>query len=221
MDKVVYLNNEKEKFVDILVRNEETPMEITIQKLTPERWEDYIRFFDHTPHDRGVKEHACYCVCWCNDDSRGKDFSTAEKRRALAIEYIKEKHLQGYLAYLGDEVVGWCNVNTKADCLTCVGWRRLMQHVPMDDVGQSVKTKSIFCFVVAPSQKRKGIATRLLNRAIEDAVYEGFDFMEAYPYKNAELQSSDFGGYVGMFQKCGFVMVHDSDAGFVMRKPLK
>ncbi len=35
-------------------------MNIQIKKLTPKLVEDYIHFFDVTPHDKYVDEHKCY-----------------------------------------------------------------------------------------------------------------------------------------------------------------
>lgn len=72
-------------------------MEIVIKKLLPELAEDYLTFFDATPHDDGVDEHKCYCVCWSSTDfEREKpDFSTAQKRRKAAGEYVRAGKLQG------------------------------------------------------------------------------------------------------------------------------
>lgn len=195
-------------------------MTILIRKLVPNLAEDYVRFFDATPHDKHVDAHKCYCVCWCNDDYEGQDFSTAEKRRKAALQYVKGQNIQGYLAYRGDSVVGWCNANTKADCLKCASWRRFMSYVPVEE-STGIKVKSIFCFVIAPEFKRKGIATQFLERVCEDATRDGFDFVEAYPYKESSYQSSDFGGYLEMYMKSGFHVVLETDHGPVVRKRLR
>lgn len=94
-------------------------MEIEIKRLTPELADDYVHFFDITPHDQYVDAHKCYCVCWCADDYEGKDFSTVQKRRAAAYQYVQQGIIQGYLAYYNGKPVGWCNANIKADCLKC------------------------------------------------------------------------------------------------------
>lgn len=192
-------------------------MDIEIRRLEPDLAEEYVRFFDVTPHDRNVDEHKCYCVCWCNDDSEGKDFRTVEKRRKYALDYVRGNNIQGYLAYHGDVVVGWCNANTKADCLRCASWRRFMGYVPIED---GAKVKSVFCFVVAPEMKRKGIATRLLERVCADAAEDGFAYMEAYPYHDSSWQSSDFGGHLQMYLKSGFHMFSETEQGLVVRKHL-
>ncbi len=194
---------------------------VVIRKLTPDLAEEYVRFFDTTPHDRFVDAHKCYCVCWCNDDCAGKDFSTAAKRREYALRYVKGGNIQGYLAYSGGKIVGWCNANTKADCLNCVSWRRNMGYVPVEEPGSGVKVKSVFCFVIAPDMKRKGIASLLLARVCEDAARDGFDFVEAYPYKEGSNMSSDFGGYYEMYIKSGFYVHWEAEQGLVLRKKLR
>jgi HEPN domain-containing protein/GNAT superfamily N-acetyltransferase len=194
-------------------------LNIEICKLTPELAEDYVKFFDETPHDNNVDEHKCYCVCWSNDDCEGKDFSSREKRKALAMQYVKGGNIQGYLAYNNGKVVGWCNANTKADCFKCVSWRRQMGHVPTDESACDIKVKSVFCFVIAPEMKRKGIATRLLERICQDAAQDGFAFVEAYPSKKF-ISDIDFTGPADMYAKGGFVILYEDDQRLVVRKQL-
>ncbi|MFA7725608.1 MAG: GNAT family N-acetyltransferase [Candidatus Izemoplasmatales bacterium] len=196
-------------------------MDIEIRKLTPDLAEAYVHFFDTTPHDKNVDEHKCYCVCWCNDDYEGKDFSTAAKRRKCALQYIEGNNIQGYLAFSDNTVVGWCNTNTKSNCLKCASWRRFMNYVPLEIPDLGIKVKSIFCFVIAPEMKRKGIATSLLKRVCMDAAKDGYDYVEAYPYKESSYLSSDFGGHMEMYQKNGFYVSLDTEKGIVMRKQLK
>ncbi len=59
-------------------------MDIQIKKLCPELAQDYVCFFDETPHDENIPEHKCYCVCWISADSNHYDCSTVEKRRIAA-----------------------------------------------------------------------------------------------------------------------------------------
>ena len=191
-------------------------MEIEIRKLTPELAEDYVRFFDETPHDEDVDEHKCYCVCYAAKDSDGEDFSTREKRRQIAQSYVRGGQLQGYLAYRGDEIVGWCNANVKAQCLGCVSWRMFMGDVPVS----GERAKSVFCFVIAPSMQRQGIATKLLARVCEDAAAEGFTFVEAYPNRTFVSTVKDYAGPVALYERAGFETWLEMDDRLVMRKTL-
>ncbi len=196
-------------------------MNIEIRELTPELTGDYVRFFDTTPHADNKPEHRCYCVWWCNDDSEGRDFSTVEKRRDLAIRYIHGDNIQGYLAYCDGKVVGWCNANTKSDCLKCYCWRRFMGAVPTEEPTNGPKVKSIFCFTVAPEMKRKGVARQLLARVCEDAAHDGFDFIEAYPNKEFINEAEDFMGPAEMYKQSGFAVYHETDQKLVMRRQLR
>ncbi|HBE06521.1 MAG TPA: GNAT family N-acetyltransferase [Firmicutes bacterium] len=202
-------------------------MMIEIKKLTPDLLDDYLGFFDTDAHadNPDPNEHGCYCVGWCTVDHRvATDFSSPEKRRALAAQYVSDGSIQGYLAYAGGKVVGWCNANTKSDCLNCISWLRFMPPVELAEDPET-KVKSVFCFAIAPSMKRQGIATRLLERVCEDAAEEGFDFVEAYPNKEFVNEFRDFMGPLGLYQQFGF-SVHEECEGkykncYVVRKPVR
>lgn len=196
-------------------------MDITIQRLSSDLAEDYISFFDNTPHDDNIDEHKCYCVCWCSENSDGVDFSSREKRRALANRYVKSGAIQGYLAYHGGKIVGWCNTNTKSECLHCHSWQRFMQHIPIEDPTSGIKVKSIFCYLIAPDMQRKGIASKLLEQICADAALEGFDFVEAYPKTVTSHTSSHFEGPIELYRKYGFTPCYEANGETVMRKALK
>jgi len=197
-------------------------MNIEIRKLTPDLVEDYVRFFDTTPHADSKDEHRCYCVWWCNDDCEGKDLtSSVEVRRDYAIQYVRGSNIQGYLAYCDDEVVGWCNANTRADCLKCYCWRRFMGFVPTEESHADIRVKSVFCFAIAPEMRRKGIARLLLERVCRDAAQDGFDYVEAYPNKEFANEAEDFMGPAEVYKKSGFTVHYETERQFVMRKQLK
>jgi len=135
-------------------------MNIEIRKLTPDLAEDYAHFFDVTPHDdHTIKDELpCYCVTWRTDDTYACDengnwnhwFYTREERRAKAIQFIKAGSLQGYLAYNGNEIVGFCNANS--NCQGCVDYLR--NYWPIEEYRADIKVKSIFCFVVWSRSKK-------------------------------------------------------------------
>ena len=196
-------------------------MDIEIKKLSPALVDDYVKFFDETPHDDNVDEHKCYCVCWCSADHRIEtDFSTADKRRNLAIQYVQDGKIQGYLAYCGERVVGWCNANTKSDCLFCASWLRFMQAFNTDEADKNSRIKSIFCFVIAPEMRRKGIAKLLLERVCQDAAKESFDVVEAYPNKNFVNTARDFMGPKKLYEDSGFRVYCEVGNRVIMQKKL-
>ena len=197
-------------------------MNITIRKLTPDLAEDYVRFFDTTPHDDNIDDHKCYCVSWCNDDYEGKDFSSVETRREYAFKYVKGGNIQGYLAYCDNKAVGWCNANTRADCLKCQAGRRYLLGSLPEESAPDIKVKSIFCFVIAPEMRRKGISALLLERVCQDAARDGFDFVEVYPNKEFIDEAADYMGHIEMYKKNGFTVYHEyPELKNIMRKRLK
>ena len=197
-------------------------MNFDIRRLTPELAEEYAHFFDVTPHNVGGNGCKCYCVTWRSDDSYTGNgdhwFSSAEERRARALEFVKSGSLQGYLAYCGDEIVGWCNAN--GNCRFCVDYLR--SYWPIEEARPSVRVKSVFCFVIAPELQRKGIATQLLERVCRDAAGDGFDVVEAYVNRNCmETDDDCFRGPLGLYEKCGFKPCAERDGRVVVRKALK
>ena len=195
-------------------------MDIKIRKLSPELAEEYAHFFDTTPHDVNIDERKCYCVTWRSDASYEGSadhwFATREERRARAVDFIKNGHIQGYLAYHGDRIVGWCNAN--ADCKG--GVDHLREYWPIEEYRSDIKVKSIFCFVISPDMQRKGIATQLVERVCEDAARDGFDYVEAYTAKELTDVTHHYVGFLEMYEKCGFHKCAEREDKVVVRKAI-
>ncbi|HPJ86223.1 MAG TPA: GNAT family N-acetyltransferase [Bacillota bacterium] len=195
-------------------------MEYEIRPLTAGLVNDYVAFFDTEKHSDNKDEHKCYCVCWCSDDHRlGLErMVDAGKRRALAIEYVKTGLIRGYLAYMDNRVVGWCNANDKNKCQHCISWLRFLNDVKIQESGKP-KTKAVFCFAIASEYRKKGIATGLLKKVCEDAIKEGYDIVEAYPKK--EMKNLDnFEGPLSMYLKQGFSITEDHGEYYTVKKDL-
>jgi GNAT superfamily N-acetyltransferase len=192
-------------------------MKIEIKKLKFSLLDDYLYFFEHVAHENDNPENSCYCVGWNSSDDAGKDFSTAKDRKKYAIDNVEKGKTQGYLAYIDNQVVGWCNANEKSKCLHCEGWQGCLTNV---DVSSDVRIKSIFCFSIEPNMRNKGIATQLLNQVCEDAKRDGFTIVEAYPDKEYNELFQDFMGPIGLYKKCGFEVYEETDQKYIMRKTL-
>ncbi|MDD3243146.1 MAG: GNAT family N-acetyltransferase [Eubacteriales bacterium] len=196
-------------------------MELIIKKLSPELLDDFLKFFDETAHNTQKVEDRCYCVGWGSARYDGQDFSTAQKRRDAAIAYVRGNDLQGYLAYCGEKVVGWCNANTKALCRECQYGKMYLGCADRPEASPDIRVKSVFCFVVAPEMRRQGVAERLLRSVCEDARQEGFDYVEAYPNKSFVDTLFDCMGPRKLYEKEGFAPAYEIEPKVVMRKELK
>ncbi|MCL2641738.1 MAG: GNAT family N-acetyltransferase, partial [Phycisphaerales bacterium] len=179
-------------------------LKVEIKKLTPDLAEDYACFFDTTPHwDHADREKLpCYCVIWRSDDTLPANqtpwYPTREERRERAIQFVQDGKLQGYLAYHGERIVGWCN--TTADCQGGVNYLR--NWYPIEEYRRDVRVKSIFCFMIAPDMQRKGIATKLVEHICKDAAADGFDFVEAYP--NVKYNTHESKKQISIYETCRF-----------------
>ena len=197
---------------------------IKIRKLTPDLTDDYLRFFDITPH-WGSDDTKCYCITWCSDNiylNGGKHwFSSPDERRIHGIKRVQDGDIKGYLAYYDEKVVGWCNANDKSDCRECINYLRTDGNIPLEECRIEEKIKFIFCFAIDPKMQRMGIASQLLEYLCEDAVTEGFDFVEAFPNKIITDASRDHRGPLIMYEKMGFKKHAERDNVVVVRKALK
>ena len=196
-------------------------MDIEIRKLVPGLAEAYARFFDTTPHwDNAVRDELpCYCVTWRNDDTYDAKnthwYPTREERRERAVQFVKDGKMQGYLAYGDGKIVGWCNAT--ADCQGGVNYMR--DYCPIEKYNVDIKVKSIFCFVIAPEMRRRGVATRLVEHVCQEAAADGFDFVEAYP--RVEYAALDHMGPLTMYEKMGFQKSAEQEGRVVVRKALR
>ena len=90
-------------------------------------------------------------------------------------------------------------------------------YITLDKTGGE-KTKAVVCFLVAPDMRGQGIATKLLEHVCEDAKTYGYNFIEGYPPNgNPDIYAAHH-GTVGLFEKCGFDQVKQTESGCVMRK---
>ncbi len=200
-------------------------MNLKIKRLTPELIEDYLYYFDHVAFTDNKEWEFCYCVHY----HWNEEFEEERKQykntcagdcfnRELATRLIGSGTLQGYLAYLDNVVVGWCNVNDKG-----LYSMLNLQISPKlwEDTKEDTKVKSIVCFSIAPDMRRMGIATLILDKICEDAKAEGYEYIEAYPYVGEGIKvHRNYRGPVELYNKFGFVYHNDLDDAKIIRKYL-
>lgn len=199
-------------------------MAIEVRKLTSELLEDYMNFFDHVAFSDHKEWSCCYCVHFHWNDQMEEEYKEYEAsggnsfNRDHAVKFVKDGTIQGYVAYLDGTVVGWCNANNK---LYYGGLAKEKWPEIWDEKADSTeKVKSAVCFTIAPDMRNKGIATALLNKVCQDAKTEGFDYVEAYPYKDNADQYANHHGPFALYNKLGFMMNKDLGSRVVVRKYL-
>ena len=197
-------------------------MDLEIVKLSPDRLEGYLNFFDTVAFADHHEWSGCYCVePHLGFQAAGElEKGTASKCREHAIDFITTGKLRGYLAYRDGEVVGWCNVNDKANYEKIAMIKELQT-----EEDHRLRIKSVMCFVIAPASRGQGVATAILRQVIADARAEGYDAVEAYPAAGADNAYDAYGGPAAMYEKQGFESLRGFDVGFmsgsIVRKYLK
>jgi ribosomal protein S18 acetylase RimI-like enzyme len=83
---------------------------------------------------------------------------------------------------------------------------------------------AIVCFVVAPAERRRGVARALLAAALDDLARRGIRTVDAYPRRHDAPGAADSDHYRGplpMFVAAGFEEIAARDQVLVMRKSLE
>lgn len=192
---------------------------ITIRPLTSELKDDYLDFFDHRAFSDDNPNGPCYCTSPNQDGeqiqkmvSEFKSFGVKETLRKYAAEMLDRNMIHGYLAYDGEQSIGWCNA---ADIESYVGF--VPEFARKITCG---KTMSIVCFEIAPEYRGMGIASAFINRICADAKSKGYAAVEGYPRLSDQRNDYDFEGPYRLYQKAGFMEVARENGRAVMRKVL-
>ena len=120
----------------------------------------------------------------------------------------------GVLAYVDDEIAGWCSVAPKS------GYRALVNSRTIPHV-QDEGAWSVICFVVRPGFRRLGLMHQLLDGAVEHAHAMDATALEGYPVDPGSGRIDQTSGYVGtvqLFEAHGFSRVRQT-AGRPSGKP--
>ena len=195
-------------------------MNIKIKPLTPDLTPEYLDFFDIRAFSDGNPNGPCYCTSPNMDASSiqqmvrefGDDIKGVIRR--YAVKLLAEEKIHGYLAFVGDISIGWCNAGNIDSYIN-------VDFIP-EFVRQNIcgKTMSIVCFAIAPEYRGMGIATALLERVCTDARAEGFAAVEGYAKVQKDRVYYDYNGPIRLYEKAGFVEVARHDGRVMMRKEL-
>ena len=182
--------------------------ELTFKRLNFESLHDFLDYFDHEAFVDNEKWAGCYCQFYLNDPAiNGSQPTSKDLNRQSACDRVGSGDMDGYLAYRDGKVVGW----------TAAGSSPLFTG--REDASEQLAR--ILCFVIHPEHRGEGVATAMLNHAIEDLAARGFSAIEAAPYKNVEEQTKNYRGHLSMYEKVGFETVADmGDFGTLVRKHL-
>ncbi|MCV2393011.1 GNAT family N-acetyltransferase [Actinotalea sp. M2MS4P-6] len=169
------------------------------------RWDDVTTVF-------GTRGDPSWC--WCQyflTTGRGYEKSAQHNREALRREVASDdpERSVGLIAYLDDDPVGWVQLGPRGRFPRVTGSRG--QQAVLADAGLDAEGAwRVTCFVVRVGHRRQGVATALLDAAVEHARADGARVVEGHAVDDAARASRRAGGselYPGvlsMFLAAGF-----------------
>lgn len=187
-------------------------MNITIKPLSPDLIDDYLSLFDNMEFTENPDWSACYCFSF-HFTGKNEEWNR-DSNRSSVIKYINEAKMTGYLAYIDNKPVGWCNVNNR------LNYERLLKYYDFVDTNEK-KICSIVCFVIRPDCRRNGIATKILEQICLDYKAKEYDYIEAYPGKGNLSVEHHYKGPLEMYKKYAFQIEKEYDDFYILRKRLK
>ena len=185
-------------------------LEIEIRPLGPGRAPEFLQFLGGEAFADNPKWANCFCY-FPHGDHAGKKFdvNAGDANRAAAAAMVERGEMRGYLAYVAGRPVAWCNANLLDD------------YTIFDNEGAAPGTVgAIGCFVVVERFRRKGIAGRLLDAALEGFRAEGVNEVLAFPRPEADSEADNHLGPVGLYLAAGFEEAGREGSSLKLRKRL-
>lgn len=178
-------------------------LKLSFHPATPDRLMDIESLFGTSGADDG-----CWCMTWRQSESQLAN-ATSESNYVLLKGQLDSGVSPGVLAYLGGTAVGWCGVSPRAS------FRRLEDHRYFQKPTTDKTLWTIICLFVSRQARKQGVASGLLNAAVQYAIANGAQAIEAYPVNSHEkplTAKEAFPGTVPMFLKAGFKEIAVTEA---------
>jgi len=187
---------------------------IEVKDVTPDRLADYQSYFDKVAFRDYPAWQSCYCMEThrTQTDEEWAVRTPADNRRDMS-KGIKEGGVTALLAYVDGKPVGWCNYG-ETTRLNGVMHRFGLNVAEQQGVG------SLACFVIAAPYRKHGVASALLDVALERLRARGVRVAEAYPARNQSSPQSNYRGPLQMFLRAGFEPYRETERHIIVRKTL-
>ncbi len=188
-------------------------MNLRIKKLMPEMWQDYLYYFENIAFTDHEEFSMCYCLESHLSAQEDDMLDTKEKRRKKVKELIQNGIMNGYLIYSDENIVGWSNVDRKANYAPIIYNKEYISDVDNE------QTIVIYCLEIAPNYRGKGISHYIIEQICKNAKEEGYKYVESYPFVDVDFPYQ-YRGPLRLYEKHGFSMIQKGDDIYIMRKQL-
>jgi GNAT superfamily N-acetyltransferase len=190
--------------------------EVEVRDVAPDLLPAYLDFFDH----HAFRDYPEWQSCYCMETHRPANVSTdewgervAEDNRRDMSESIKRGEVTALLAFEGGKPIGWCNYG---DTTQLSGLIQRFGLASSDHEGVG----SVACFVIAAPYRGHGVASMLLDAAVERLRAKGVRAVEAYPRRSDDSPHTNYRGPLAMFLRAGFEPYREAGSHLILRKSL-
>lgn len=189
-------------------------MSYNVRTLTPDMAETFADYlanldFSHAPSFAG-----CFCRFYHTDCSEREYMEkSGENNRKEAVESIRNGTMQGYLAFDREKCIGWLNANSLEAYLRVKN--DLIPHT------EGMKAGLVICFVIHPEYRGKGVASLLLEDALEGFRKKGYEMVLGLSTQDKDIPTVlQYSGPYPMFLKQGFEEIGSLGNRKILRKML-
>jgi GNAT superfamily N-acetyltransferase len=161
--------------------------------LTLANFEDLVTVINPTRNPR-----SCWCLAYRLTSAEIASFDAGGE--GAMRDLAAGERPPGLIAYRDGEPVGWVGTALRSE-VRRLAHSRVIPHV--DDL----PVWSVFCLVVRPGFRGRGVTGQLIEGAVAYAAAQGAPYAEAYPVEKPQGKVNSALAYVGttaMFEKAGF-----------------
>jgi GNAT superfamily N-acetyltransferase len=189
--------------------------EVEVKDVTPDLVPQYQHFFDKV----AFRDFPAWQFCYCMETHRTHDDAEWDKRTGADNRHDMSRAIElgevtALLAFADGAPIGWCNYGETTHLAGVV--RKLnLDPTAYEGVG------SVSCFVIAAPYRGHGVASKLLEAAVERLRSRGVREVEAYPSRTADdTAQGNYRGPLDMYLRAGFKPHRELDRHIVVRKRL-
>jgi GNAT superfamily N-acetyltransferase len=182
--------------------------DVEVHRVTGERVDDLLKFFDHDGFAGNPGWASCYCVFYHQDEPPMTGGRPWRQNRAEIEERLRAGSTTGFLAYVDGRAAGWCNASPRS------AYPIRRKGMEDDEVGV------VACFVIAPAYRRHGLSRKLLDAALENFKQSGIKQVQAHPMIGAEADAPNYHGPYSLYKGAGFKEVERDERSAVVIKEL-